>query len=319
MISPALPGDSGNNTRYLEPLRVSLLRGTDNCLVGEVNDLNEDPLMNSGVVSLPMTITIKCISPDMHISVLSITTVRFISFSDHLQRTANSIFMEEEELFQAIERSINQVTPENTPIFTEVRAHKSSIEIATCEHRGVKPMLCLYTNINGYVLKPEKVDPVLAKARKTSSFKSNPNNYAAVSIGHLPSNDYGEWVFPSISKLKDDTLRVSRFMAELGQNFYTDYESMELYTLYNTEEKGVEISDWLVYSMIVSMIVCFCFWVTISILLRNTPYSDSLYTSISRQLESKTKMTGPSIMRSTVDPATIEGIPLIYNQDGPTI
>ncbi|KAF9924969.1 hypothetical protein BGZ65_008026 [Modicella reniformis] len=282
IASPALP-DLANNPP--KPLRVELLRGTDNCAVSETNPLKIDAMTESGVVSLPTTITVKCISSDTRISVLSITTVRFVSSSANLWATAESIFSEKgDELFETMEKSINKPDASKS-IFTEVRANKSSVEIATCMKMELKPMLCLYSSVKG----------------------------------HTPKDRINTWVFPSIETLREDTDKVSEYMAKLGQNFYTDEDSQTLYMLYNPEREGVRIPKWLMYSTIVVMTICLCFWVLIVILLRNSNTGGSLYKNISRQLASKTGIVGTSIMRSTLDPITIEGILLIHGEDGPTI
>ncbi|KAF9981500.1 hypothetical protein BGZ65_003864 [Modicella reniformis] len=316
IASPALPDDhSTSSTRRLEPLRVNLVRGGDHCQVGEIDGLNEDTTIETGVVSVPTTITVKCIDSDMHISVLSVSTVRFVTPSANLWKTAASILGDDNGLFQALESSMKQVNPVmNASIFTEVRAFNASIEIATCVNREAMSMLCLYTNINGFVLDPQEVNRDLVNVHEIGSFKSNHTKYAAISISHIPSND-GKWEFATISRLKDDTRRVSQLMAALGQNFFTDESSLDLYVLYDTNRKVVEVPDWLVYSSMIFMAICLCFWVSIMILLRDT-HTGSLYKNISSQLASRAQITGPSIMRSTTNPVTIEGIPLAYDQDG---
>ncbi|KAF9995082.1 hypothetical protein BGZ65_009293 [Modicella reniformis] len=253
----------------------------------------------------------------MHISVLSITTARFLSFSTDVQGTAKSIFKEDDELFQAMQQSINKVAatnPSNISIFTEVKANEFSVEIATCVRRELKPMLCLYASINGFVLMPQEDVTEIHEVHGIRLPGINSTSYAAMSINHVPQFSDGEWVYHSIETLRNNTFTASEYMARLGLNFYIDKVSGMTYMLYDPLKEGVRVPNWLAYSTIVVITICFCFWVSIMILLRGS-HADSLYKNISRQLASKAKTTGTSIMRSTTNPLTIEGISLMCGQD----
>ncbi|KAF9897763.1 hypothetical protein BX616_005016 [Lobosporangium transversale] len=278
-----------------------------------------------GVNRLPSTVTTKCVREDGDVLVMAATTVRFTGDRLGFSNTTTRLFQGTDEIFQAMDALIKMTAPAPTKymyhptILAEVRVRGSMIDTVICTFRvtaGIPKPVCLYSVISFLVVRPKEQSVAIKRARGDVPFSSTSSSAKAMVIEHIPSMAHDERNLISIPQLQNDTVAVSQFMASLGQNFFTDYESHRLYVIYDVfdPEKGLEIPKWLLVVVIVVMVVCFCVW-TLTEWLLDGKYTSSLYKTISIQLGSYNQVSAPRVMRVDVNPMKFEGILVIPIQE----
>ncbi|KAK3804883.1 MAG: hypothetical protein J3R72DRAFT_508566 [Linnemannia gamsii] len=125
--------------------------------------LAEGPLtvayrLKPGLAALPRTTVTKCVYPTGEISVLSASVVPF-SFTtvNDFRSVSTAVFGEYGDLFQAMEKSINNTTAtSNSTVFVELKVHDSFIESVVCysfEYTtpGAISMCCIFNNVNMFI------------------------------------------------------------------------------------------------------------------------------------------------------------------------
>ncbi|KAF9116671.1 hypothetical protein BGW39_002671 [Mortierella sp. 14UC] len=318
-ISAPAPSDS---MFILVQTQKSIFVGGRICALG-----NTEPRVASyikpGLMSLPTTVTTKCVYPTGEISVLSASTVPF-SFSTvkNFRNVSTAVFGEYGDLLQAMEASINNTTAtSNSTLFMELKVHGSFIEAVVCSSfeypdPGVISMSCIYNNVNMFIVKQQEINTLIVKARGDRPFPYPPGTSIAMTIEHIVALHNGVPQPISMSTMKNVTYEAAQYLASLGQNFYPDYAEEQLYVLFDTMDprQGFKIPEWLLISMVAAMIVCFCLWAITKVLL-GVRYTSSLYKVVSMQLSPHTEISAPMLIRSKFEPFEFEDIPVVPAND----
>ncbi|KAF9105553.1 hypothetical protein BGX27_009568 [Mortierella sp. AM989] len=292
--------------------------GTMECSLAP-NPLTAAQSLKPGLAALPITRITKCIYPTGEISVLSASTVPFsFSMVENFRSVSTAVFGEYGDLFQAMERSINNITASsNSTVFLEVKAHDSFIEAVICysfEHPvpGTISMSCIYNNVNMFTVKQQEINIPIMKAHGDKPFPTPPNSSIAMTIEHTLALHNGTPQPVSMSVMKNTTYEAANYMASLGQNFYSDYDEEQLYVLFDTTDpqQGFEVSDWLLVSITITMVICLCLWAMTKTLL-DVRYTSSLHKVVSMQLSPQMKISAPMLVRSKFEPFEFENIPVV--------
>ncbi|KAF9105555.1 hypothetical protein BGX27_009570 [Mortierella sp. AM989] len=296
--------------------------GTMRCSLGP-NPVSPANRFKPGLAALPITRTTKCVYPTGEISVLSASTVPF-SFSTvgNFRSVSTAVFGEYGDLFQAMERSINNITASsNSTVFLELKVHDSFIEAVVCYSfeyptPGTISMSCIYNNVNMFIVKQQEINIPIMEAHGDKPFPTPPNSSIALTIEHTLALHNGTPKPISISTMKNTTYEAANYMASLGQNFYSDYDEEQLYVLFDTTDpqQGFEVSDWLLVSITITMVICLCLWAMTKAFL-DVRYTSSLHKVITIQLSPQMKILAPMLIRSKFEPFEFENIPVVPVDD----
>ncbi|OAQ23529.1 hypothetical protein K457DRAFT_130472 [Linnemannia elongata AG-77] len=276
-----------------------------------------------GLMSLPTTLTTKCVYPSGEISVLSASTVPFsFSTAQNFRNVSTAVFGEYGDLLQAMEASINNTkATSNSTLFMELKVHGSFIEAVVCSsfenpNPGVISMSCIYNNVNMFIVKQQEINTLIVKARGGRPFPYPPVTSIAMTIEHIVALHNGVPQPVSMSTMKNATYEAAQYLASLGQNFYPDYAEEQLYVLFDTTDprQGFKIPEWLLISMAATMIACFCLW-TMTKALLGVRYTSSLYKVVSMQLSPHIEISAPMLIRSKFEPFEFEDIPVVPVND----
>ncbi|KAK5809556.1 hypothetical protein F5H01DRAFT_395263, partial [Linnemannia elongata] len=290
--------------------------------------LDGDPLkvayrLKPGLAALPRTTVTKCVYPTGEISVLSASVVPF-SFSTvkNFRSVSTTVFGEYGDLFQAMEKSINNTTAtSNSTVFVELKVHNSFIESVVCYSfeyptSGAISMCCIYNNVNMFIMGQQEINTLIMKAYGSKPFPYPPNSSIAMTIEHTLALHNGVPQPVLMSTMKNATYEAANYMASLGQNFYPDFAEEQLYILFDTIDlqQGFNIPNWLLISVAVTMAVCLCLWAMRNVLLDDR-YTSSLYKVVSMQLSCQIEIPAPMLIRSKYEPFEFENIPVVPVND----
>ncbi|KAI7831424.1 hypothetical protein BC939DRAFT_185577 [Gamsiella multidivaricata] len=112
------------------------------------------------------------------------------------------------------------------------------------------------------VTKPQPIDPIISESREGKPFSSGLCINMAVVVKHLPIaiNEIQQPI--PISVLKSASSRLLQYVVSHGQNVYLDWESSQLYILFDTTDSkdGVEIPIWVIIWILGSIVISAVAW-----------------------------------------------------------
>ncbi|KAF9105554.1 hypothetical protein BGX27_009569 [Mortierella sp. AM989] len=267
-----------------------------------------------GIVSLPYTLTSKGVTLTGETLVLSVTNMPFsTSTVQRFRNVSIAIFDDYDDLFQAMEASVNNATFRwSTNLFTELRIANSTIEALICYSSGLPGLMCTYTIIRAILVKQQDLNPIIAEARQGRPLSMETGPVVSMTIDHTVAKVNGTRQLISLSTMKNATFEAAHYLASLGQNFYMDWNASQLYIIYDITDiqSGLEIPFWIMLCIPITMIICLGLWVATECFMDGR-YTGSLHKNIAMQLASQMKSSAPMVMRSKVDPLEFEKVPIV--------
>ncbi|KAI1318880.1 hypothetical protein EDD11_005514 [Mortierella claussenii] len=269
--------------------------------------------------AFPRTIARKCVYPTGDITITTATSAQFtISSIQRFREVSTNIFDQYEELFNTMEASLNNQTHALTPmLLAEIQVTDSGSDILICKtylppSLGAVAWKCMYLTFSMIFLKPQTLNADMAMARQNRSLTNLPEFAIDISVDHLPSIINDSLAPYSIAALREATVASSHYLASLGQNFYQDYNTSQLYVQYDTTHavQGIEFPDWLLGCVIAAMSVGAILWGATEFLLPE-PFTSSLYKNIGRLMSGRVGTQDPMLMRFDVHGMKFEDVPLI--------
>ncbi|KAG0001361.1 hypothetical protein BGZ80_000498 [Entomortierella chlamydospora] len=252
---------------------------------------------------------------------LSMTEVRFIS--PNIQKFLNNskaIFGETDDLFQAMELSINKnkTMASSGASFAEIIISGSALSSLSC-YSGISPwqgnetsLMCSYIDVRAIVTKPQPISPVISEARNGRPLSDNTFPNQMIQLSYIPDNINGIVQPIPLLSLKQATSAAVHYMASLGQNLYLDWDEGQLYVIFDTVdiENGFEIQIWLVVAVLSLAIVSVCLWGGAWYFL-DPAYKGSLYNNASMEMGKQANKKAPMLMSFDAHSMEMEDTPII--------
>ncbi|KAF8939066.1 hypothetical protein BGZ58_010702 [Dissophora ornata] len=275
----------------------------------------------NGLTSVPKTLTTKCVSTAAEIFAMSASSTRFSSSSiQQFHNASAAVFGESDELLQAMEIAINNATfTSSSLLLSEIRLVDTSIDVLSCYSGNSSvtervQLMCLYTNTNIIMTKPQEINPIISEARAGRPFNVSIMN-TMVTIDHIPTIVNGIRQPVPLSTLRNASIAASQYFASMGQNLYFDWDTVEMYALYDTMDRknGFEVPRWLSICISASIAICTFLWRATEFFLDGA-YKRSLYKDISKRIARTLNRKAPMLMRFSAPLKDFEGFPLISGE-----
>ncbi|KAF9996470.1 hypothetical protein BGZ79_009791 [Entomortierella chlamydospora] len=277
-----------------------------------------------GLTSIPQTSVIKCVFSDGVISVISSSSIRFMSTSFQQFRNVSAAILDEhDELTQAMEVAMDRSAKDSTPsVLAEIKVVNNTVDIFMCYSANSKEFstlvqMCEYRTAQLVVTTKQDINPDIDRARGGS-----PLSYVYICsletrITHIPTVFNGTQI-PikplSFLALKNSTLELTHYMAALGQNAYVDWDQQRFFVMFDTREilEGLEVPIWLMVLFSTIMVACLVLWIYVK---RNyNKYTYSLYHSIAQQVSGRISCDAPMLMSFEKDTKKLDGIPILSGE-----
>ncbi|KAF9347605.1 hypothetical protein BGX34_002995 [Mortierella sp. NVP85] len=289
------------------------------------------------------TATTKCFFNDiksMDIAAITLTSIRFyrrdVSDGDLYQAEfiRNNFIDESDDLFLTMQETvgaIEQVPFETMPtspthnstvniyvdIWAELRAANSTIDVYVCGIKYRKTHRhshCFYGSIRVLPCKLPDNRSILKFRNATRYTHEEKSNY--MNLEYLSNNDHGTFTPISIKKMRNDTITVTDYMAQLGYNYYAEFSALgeqqgKIYIEYQvrTIRLGLEVPLWVLVVTGIIIVISFFVW-QLTDWLVGQPYSSSVYTILQERLASYTNTPTPKLMRFRFEPLMFEDVKL---------
>jgi len=288
-----------------------------------------------GVTAFPMTSTTKCFHNTGDVTAIAMTTTRFINYLNTYNlvlvdsiftNASDALLLAMEETSKArMSPSPPTRPPRNTSaeVWIELRVVDSTIDIYACgstlPHSGGMfirgSFECVYGTISVLHFRPLSKDIFRAYRRE----KSTQRSFATYMTLEYFTNILGDGKADPISteKLRNDTMAVVEYMAQLGSNYYADFDTGKLYILYNVADlkSGLEMPLWVLVVAGIILLVGFCAW-QLTEWLVGPPHTSSLYRVLHDQLAFRSNTPVPKLMRFRIQPLTFEDAKLFPDEIG---
>ncbi|KAF9355632.1 hypothetical protein BGX34_010337, partial [Mortierella sp. NVP85] len=306
-------------------------KGEDTALCFHVEDYRtRSPIdVTNDITAFPRTSTTKCFHNNGNITALAITTARFTQSSDTYNYTCvSTIFADKsDDLLLGMKEAINTTAlpmdsqPQNgtSTAWIELRVNNSSIDVYIC---GSSVLLdgdavptkfeCVYSTISVLHF-TQQLDNQLLLALEGRKFKGDiPAATTYMTLDHSTKIIGNKKAAPiSIEKMRIDTMDVTQYMAELGYNYYADFDSGKLYIKYKISNLnlGLEVPIWVLVVATIILLISLVIWQATEWLV-GEPHTCSLYSTIHAQLASRSNHPIPRLMRFRFQPLMLEDVPL---------
>ncbi|KAF9964825.1 hypothetical protein BGZ70_005858 [Mortierella alpina] len=260
---------------------------------------------NSGMTSLPRTMLTRCQYTSGALNVAAHTQMQFaISSLAEYDNITTTIFDGSAQLpllttMSAFTKNGTFLSTQSNSTLVALTKAGADVHFLSCRSlHYIAPddvgLLCEYQVVVAIMTTPQLEDPIIAADLKGRR----------VLGPTLPINQ-------NLAGIQG-----AKYFASLGQNFVMDWETGQLYVLYDTVDikDGQEFSTALFVVLVVIMVLCAGVWVysekTIGVM-----YTNSLYKLIYTELEPHMEKTAPMLMSCTNDPLAFEGVPLVGVDD----
>jgi hypothetical protein len=281
------------------------------------------------IIAFPRTSTTKCFHNNGNITALAITTTRFTQSSDTYNYTCvSTIFADKsDDLLLGMKEAINTTAlpadsqPQNgtSTAWIELRVDNSSIDIYICGSSVpldgdvvLTKFECVYSTISVLHF-TQQLDDQLSQALEGRKFKGDvPAATTYMTLDHSTKIIGNKKAAPiSIEKMRNDTTAVTQYMAELGYNYYADFDSGKLYIQYRISNLnlGLEVPIWVLVVATIILLISLVIWQATEWLV-GEPHTCSLYSTIHAQLASRSNHPIPRLMRFRFQPLMLEDVPL---------
>ncbi|KAF9399840.1 hypothetical protein BGX21_005524 [Mortierella sp. AD011] len=302
-----------------------LISGNRSLSVGPLNGFTFADDTTDELIREPATNIAKYILSTGTTVSLSMTEVRFISPNiQEFLNNSKAIFGETNDLFQAMELSINRnkTMSSSGASFAEIIISGSALNSLSC-YSGVSPrqgnetsLMCSYIDARVIVTKPQPINSVISEARNGRPLSDSEFPSQLIQISYIPDNINGIVQPIPLLSLKQATSAAVHYMASLGQNLYLDWDDGQLYVIFDTVdiENGFEIQTWLVVAMLSLAVVSVCLWGGAWYFL-DPAYKGSLYENASMEMGKQTNKKAPMLMSFDVHSMEMEDTPIISRDD----
>jgi hypothetical protein len=327
------------NNIAIYPMEQSILalsaNDTSPCGVAEVNPITAT-YISSGLTSYPKTYVNKCVLPSGEIRVISLSVLKFKAVGSHTNSTDGDVASlrnafqlvagdakSPSELIQGMYLSINSTNIQrNATLLMEVMLYNSSANVLSCNtarwnDRSNLALVCTYIALNVLYLDEQPMNPDIATMRNNQPYPDPVMTSQAMTIVHTFSANPTEEALIYTAVAMNLTMQAALYMASLGQNFYQDFNTNQLYTVFDTLEivTGFEAPLWLVCFVFASIVFCTLLWLLTKKYIDEV-YGDTLYKIISKDIASKSKYDVnkvPMLMESKLSPLKIDGYDIVTN------
>ena len=290
-----------------------------------------------GVTDFPRTSTTKCFFSDGEIAATALTTTRFISpvsmnyTGFGYSNDSNALFVENsDELFLAMKESIRNTVPSlparmpyvgAVQAWVELRVVNSTIEIYVCgegynryfkriAHMGIE---CIYGAISVLQFRQPFNNAILEKLEGKKPTGHNLTAY--MTLEYFTEIVNGTAALISIEKMKNDTMSVTEYMAQLGTNHVADFSAGKLHIQYEVKvvKLGLEVPLWVLSLTGIIAVASLLLWKLTDWLI-GSPYNSSLYLVIRDHLASVSNTPVPRLMQFRFQPLMFEDAKLLPDQ-----
>ncbi|KAF9351652.1 hypothetical protein BGX26_010383 [Mortierella sp. AD094] len=279
---------------------------------------------HDGLTSAPGTSITKCVFPNGIVSVLSTSSIRFMSTSfQQFQNVSAAILSEHDELTQAMEVAMDRSAKDPIPaVLAEIKIVDNSIDMLMCYSANSTEIstlvqMCEYRTVQLIVTTKQDINPIIYHARGSSPLSSGFIYNLVTRITHIPTVFNGTQVptLPiSFRVLKSSTLELSHYMTALGQNVYVDWEQQRLFVMFDTWDilEGLNVPLWLMVLFGAIMIACLVLW--IHVWLKFKKHRGSLYHNITQQVSDRVDCKAPMLMPFKTDTKKLGGFPILSGE-----
>ncbi|KAK3818452.1 MAG: hypothetical protein J3Q66DRAFT_429584 [Benniella sp.] len=270
----------------------------------------------------PRTTITKCIHDNSDITVVAMTTTRFLARVDEYDSVAANYFStyHSDDLLSTMKETITTKTIPAQPgqqshnLMAEIRVANSTAEALVCEVIETSfgdLSACVFFTITVHWFKqPVHNDIILVVIEKIGMIP----DYHMV-LEYFPEFTKDDSIAPiSTKKLRDDTVVVADYMARIGSSFFADFNEHKVYILYDKAEieAGLEIPLWVLIAAGTIMLVSVCVW-QLTQWLVGPPHTSSLYSIIRTRLAETSGTPVPRLMRFKL-PLMFEDVNLLPDQ-----
>ncbi|KAF9362859.1 hypothetical protein BGX34_005369 [Mortierella sp. NVP85] len=328
------------NTPLLAAFSTQAPNSTDNERAVDCNFMENHRLRRpedsiEGVTAFPMTSTTKCFHNNGEITTIAMTTTRFINYLNTYSLVlVDSIFTNTSDplLLAMEETSKTRMSPSppsrpprntSAEVWIELRVVGSTIDIYACgstlPHSGGMfirgSFECVYGTISVLHFRPLSKDIFRSYRRE----KYTQRSFATYMTLEYFTNILGDGKADpiSIEKLRNDTVAVVEYMAQLGSNYYADFDTGKLYIQYDVADLklGLEMPLWVLVVAGIILLVGFCAW-QLTEWLVGPPHTSSLYSVLHDQLAFRSNTLVPKLMRFRIQPLMFEDVKLFPDEIG---
>ncbi|KAF9413516.1 hypothetical protein BGZ76_005017 [Entomortierella beljakovae] len=299
----------------LESISSSLviIHKNESCTVmGNAYNAKDSPI--SGKLFPPEIKAIKCIYSDGTIDVLSTSYIQFGATSPQSFRSDVGLIMKDHsDLVDAMAENMDVINIHGAPVLlAQYKITDNVADILACYTLipTNERVMCVYQTINLITMDRQDPDAMISKIRegnRTSGFI--PSFYTKMQPIIPIIDGVPEQV--SILSLKGSTVKLSNYLASLGQNVDLDWKQMYFIVKYDTQDiiDGFEIPAILFYFCCALMAVSLVMWLITNFWIPE--YSGSLHNNITRQLSKRSKTKAPFLMMFSEQTKQFDGVPII--------
>ncbi|KAK3818451.1 MAG: hypothetical protein J3Q66DRAFT_429580 [Benniella sp.] len=271
------------------------------------------------------TTTTKCIHDNGDISVVAMTTTRLSGFVNEFYSKAAKTFStyHSDDLLSTMNETIRTKMRPVPPgqqldnLKAEIRVANSTVDTFVCTVQKVfreESFYCLYITITMQRFNQPVHNGIIQGVIERLKGLQLPSDHMV--LEYFPDTTKDNTVAPiSTKKMRDDTVAVADYMAQVGSSFIADFfGEKKVYILYDKAEieAGLEIPLWVLIAAGIIMLVSFCIW-QLTHWLVGPPHTSSLYSIIRKQLAETSGTPVPRLMRFKL-PLMFEDVNLLPDQ-----
>ncbi|KAK3808617.1 MAG: hypothetical protein J3Q66DRAFT_355220 [Benniella sp.] len=266
----------------------------------------------TGITAFPKTFMSNCILNSSTMIVAAMTTTRIGSvWTD--TKFGGAFADESDELLLGMYEALKSadVTLKNgtSTVWTELRVTNSTINLYACAtsraDRDVPSKYeCVYSSIDTFILTKEP-DYDLWYSLPPNGYIAGP---AFMSIDYaMRTRTTGK---VSNDQMKQDTMAVADYMAQLGYNFYRAPGTFSIHYNVIKPRPGFEIPLWVLIIAGIILIINLTLW-QLTYWLVGSPHNSSVYSVIRDRLASRSNTPIPRLMRFQYEPLMFEDVKLL--------
>ncbi|KAK3818403.1 MAG: hypothetical protein J3Q66DRAFT_439500 [Benniella sp.] len=270
------------------------------------------------------TIT-KCVRDNGDIAVVAMTATRLISYVAEFDSVAAKTYStyHSDDLLSTMNKTIRTKAITAPPVqephnlMAEIRVANSTTEAFVCgvyEKPDGDVSLCVYFTIAVHIFKQpvlnDQIQGAIDRLKRLVQFA----NYHMV-LEYFPELTEDNTLAPiSTKKMRNDTVAVADYMAQIGSSFFANFYEKKVYILYDKAEieTGLEIPLWVLIAAGIIMLVSFCLW-QLTHWFVGPPHTSSLYSIVRTRLAETSGTPFPRLMRFKL-PLTFEDVYLLPDQ-----
>ncbi|KAK3827777.1 MAG: hypothetical protein J3Q66DRAFT_321073 [Benniella sp.] len=291
----------------------------------------QKPLNSVGFAVPLRTSTTKCFFFEReNVAVVAMTTARFSPNSVYNATEVQDYLAEgSNELLVAMDEAINKPSPApgrpgqpqngtTVGMWAVIRATNTTIDFYACEYFD-SSFECVYA-VGSSILFHQPFENLKnatdndLRERRRDRYMTLEYFMSAYNVTPVDTDDDVRWKLRSVSieKMRNDTLAVADYMAQLGSSLHADFHNMKLYVQYDIAKinSGFEVPFWVLVVAGILLVVSLLSWQMTNWLI-GSPYNSSLYSVIRSRLSSRSNTSISKIMRFRFEPLMFEDVKLL--------